>query len=355
MMANVLVTGCAGFIGSNFIYYFLNKHSDWGIIGFDKLTYAGNLDNLSNIPEAQKERFTFVKGDICDLKMVEQVFRDHPITAVIHFAAESHVDRSIADPSVFLKSNILGTYSLLDTARKFWKGENQARDVCRFIQISTDEVYGSLGSDGYFTEQTPLAPHSPYSASKASADLLAMSYHDTYGLPVIVTRCSNNYGPYQFPEKLIPMVIMRSLDHAKLPVYGDGKQVRDWLHVDDHCRAIDLSLERGIPGEVYNIGGNNEQDNIGLVRMLVNLLREETGDEKIHEGLIQHVADRPGHDRRYAIDSSKSRKDLGWAPEIGFVDGMKKTVRWYLENRKWLERVKSGKYRQVVKPVLGES
>jgi dTDP-glucose 4,6-dehydratase len=347
MTMAILITGCAGFIGSNFVYHFLKEHPDRTIIGYDKLTYAGNLDNLSNISISQKERFKFIKGDVCDAETVETVFRNYQIEGVIHFAAESHVDRSIEDPQVFLKSNILGTYVLLDTARKFWLRKNQLDDIHRFVQISTDEVYGSLGDQGYFTEETPLDPHSPYSASKASADLLASSYHDTFGLPVIITRCSNNYGPYQFPEKLIPLVIMRALNHETLPVYGDGKQIRDWLYVEDHCRAVDLAYEQGIPGEVYNIGGNNERENIELVRMLVSVLQRETGDEEINDGLIRHVTDRPGHDRRYAIDSSKIKHELGWSPETGFREGMKKTVLWYLENREWLKRVKSGEYQRI--------
>lgn len=350
MMENILVTGCAGFIGSNFVYRFLENHPDRRIIGYDKLTYAGNLDNLSRIPNDQKERFVFVRGDICDAETVDVIFRDYEIEGVIHFAAESHVDRSIKDPQTFLKSNILGTCVLLDTVRKYWTHD----DPHRFVQVSTDEVYGSLGSDGYFTEDTPLDPHSPYSASKASADLLASSYHDTYGVPVIITRCSNNYGPYQFPEKLIPLVIMNALNHETLPVYGDGKQVRDWLYVEDHCSAVDLVHEKGVPGEVYNIGGNNERQNIELVRMLISILHSETGDEGIHEGLIRHVTDRPGHDRRYAIDSSKIQRELGWSPHTAFPEGMKKTVRWYLEDREWLARVKSGEYRQIGDSVVRE-
>ncbi|MFA5295591.1 MAG: dTDP-glucose 4,6-dehydratase [Methanoregulaceae archaeon] len=343
MMKNILVTGCAGFIGSNFVSHYLTEHPEGNIIGLDNLTYAGNLENLSGIPEDNKKRFVFIKGDICESGTVEEVFRDYQIDGVVHFAAESHVDRSIEDPQVFLKTNILGTFLLLDAARRFWP--RKTLDFRRFVQISTDEVYGSLGPAGYFTETTPLDPHSPYSASKASADHLASSYHDTYGLPVMITRCSNNYGPYQFPEKLIPLVIVRALQHEFLPVYGDGKQIRDWLYVIDHCRAVDRVLGNGIPGEVYNIGGNNERENIELVRTLVSVLRDETGDQGINESLIRHVADRPGHDRRYAIDSSKIRRQLGWIPETGFQEGIHKTVRWYLENRGWVERVVTGSYR----------
>lgn len=342
----LLVTGCAGFIGSNFIYHFLQNHPETTIVGFDKLTYAGNLENLADIPAQQKKRFIFIKGDICDAEAVGKVFLHYHIDGVIHFAAESHVDRSIKDPQVFLKSNILGTSVLLDTARHYWLERTHDNDTPRFVQISTDEVYGSLGSDGYFTEYTPLDPHSPYSASKASADLLAVSYHETYGLPILITRCSNNYGPYQFPEKLIPLVILKALHHETIPVYGDGKQIRDWLYVEDHCRAVDLVYHSGVPGEVYNIGGNNERENIELVRMLVSVLRDETGDDAINEELIRHVSDRPGHDRRYAIDSSKIKKELGWTPNTGFKEGMQKTIRWYLDHPEWLERVVSGKYRQ---------
>jgi dTDP-glucose 4,6-dehydratase len=347
MQTNLLVTGCAGFIGSNFIYHILNEHPDWTIIGFDKLTYAGNLDNLSDIPKNQKNRFIFIRGDICNEVTVNGVFRNYEIDGVIHFAAESHVDRSIEDPQIFLRSNILGTFVLLEAARKVWLKGNSEDAVHRFVYISTDEVYGSLGSDGYFTENSPLDPHSPYSVSKASGDMLASSYYTTFALPVVVTRCSNNYGPYQFPEKLMPLTIMRALNHEKIPIYGDGRQVRDWLFVKDHCRAVDLAYQYGVPGEIYNIGGNNERENIELVQMLVSVLRNDTGDEMINEDLLQHVADRPGHDRRYAIDSSKIKRELGWSPETGFMDGIEKTVQWYLHHREWLERVKSGEYRNI--------
>jgi dTDP-glucose 4,6-dehydratase len=347
MKAKILVTGCAGFIGSNFVYHHLNEHPDQTIIGLDKLTYAGNLDNLANIPENQKNQFVFIRGDICDQETVEAIFRNYKIDGVIHFAAESHVDRSIEDPQIFLKSNILGTFVLLETARKFWLRKNQNDTIHRFIQISTDEVYGSLGPDGYFTEKTPLDPHSPYSASKASADLLASSYYDTFGLPVVITRCSNNYGPYQFPEKLIPLAIMRALYHDTIPIYGDGRQIRDWLYVEDHCRAVDLVFHAGRPGEIYNVGGNSEKKNIELIQMLISVLQNETKDRGINEGMIRHVADRPGHDRRYAIDSSKIKRELGWAPKTEFQEGIQKTIRWYLENREWLQRVISGAYRRV--------
>jgi len=348
MTLNILVTGCAGFIGSNFVYHYLKEHPERTIIGLDKLTYAGNMDNLSHIPENQKKRFIFVKGDICDEETVDAVFRRYQIEGVIHFAAESHVDRSIQDPQIFLKSNILGTFVLLDTARKFWLRKHEQGVLNRFVQISTDEVYGSLGPAGYFTEETPLDPHSPYSASKASADLLVKSYHDTYGLPAVITRCSNNYGPYQFPEKLIPLTILQALHHETIPIYGDGKQIRDWLYVEDHCRAVDQVYEKGRPGEVYNIGGNNERRNFELVQMLISLLHHETGDSEITEELIRYVADRPGHDRRYALDTTKIRQELGWIPETEFWEGMQKTVRWYLANRNWLERAISDSTRYGV-------
>ena len=338
MKKAILVTGCAGFIGSNFVYHYLREHPERMIIGLDNLTYAGNLDNLSHLPENQKNRFVFVKGDAGDKETVEAQFQRYEIEGVIHFAAESHVDRSIQDPQIFLKSNILGTFVLLDAARKFWLPKNKQDTSKRFIQISTDEVYGSLGQDGYFTEETPLDPHSPYSASKASADLLVKSYHDTYGLPIVITRCSNNYGPFQHPEKLIPLTILQALHHQTIPIYGDGNQVRDWLYVEDHCRAVDTIYERGRTGEIYNIGGNNERKNIDLVRMLISVLRHETGDPEITEALIRHVPDRPGHDRRYALDTSKIRRDLGWIPQTGFEVGIQRTVEWYLANRNWLER-----------------
>jgi dTDP-glucose 4,6-dehydratase len=347
MSTQILVTGAAGFIGSNFIYHYLENHPDRTVIGYDKLTYAGNLENLSHIPKDQKDRFTFIRGDICDPDLVDRVFHKFDINGVIHFAAESHVDRSILDPRVFLQTNILGTCVLLDSARKFWKHRGLSDDETRFLQVSTDEVYGSLGPTGFFTEDSPLDPHSPYSASKASADLMITSYYTTFGMPVIITRCSNNYGPYQFPEKLIPLIITKALAHEPIPVYGDGRQIRDWLFVLDHCRAIDLVYEKGRCGEVYNIGGNNERENIELVRILVSVLRNETGDQRISQELIRHVSDRPGHDRRYAIDSSKVQRELGWVPETDFHDGIRKTVLWYLDNREWLKRVISGEYRQL--------
>jgi len=339
---SILVTGCAGFIGSNFVPFFLQQHPDGKIIGLDKLTYSGNLENLKGVLE--NPRFVFVKGDVCDSVLVEEVFHQHGIDGVIHFAAESHVDRSIHDPQVFLRTNILGTQTLLEAAKSSWHNGKQWRPGVKFLQVSTDEVYGSLGKEGYFTEETPLDPHSPYSASKASADLFVKAYHDTFGLPMNITRCSNNFGPYQFPEKLIPLMIRNALCHEPLPVYGDGKQVRDWIFVADHCQAIDSVFEKGRLGEVYNIGGSNERENLGIVKVLLELVRQKTGDRKVGSHLIRHVQDRLGHDRRYAIDSSKIREELGWVPSTSFEEGMEKTVEWYLANSEWMQKVISGEY-----------
>jgi dTDP-glucose 4,6-dehydratase len=342
----LLVTGVAGFIGTNFARFWLSKHPVDQIIGLDNLTYAGNQENLEYLPPEQKERFTFIKGDICDPDLVKRVFEHNPIDYVVHFAAESHVDRSILDPLVFLRTNILGTGVLLEAAKNGWKNTNNGSSKNRFLQVSTDEVYGSLGPEGFFTEKTPLDPHSPYSASKASADLLAKSYHDTFGMPVLITRCSNNYGPYQLPEKLIPLMIDHALHHRPLPVYGDGKQIRDWLYVDDHCRAIERVLEAGRPGEIYNVGGNNERNNLEIITRIITLLREETGDETIHESLITHVNDRPAHDRRYAIDSSKIQQELGWKALVSFEEGMRFTLRWYLDHQDWVRHAVTGDYRK---------
>ncbi len=340
----LLVTGVAGFVGSNFVYSYLDRHPSDEITGLDSLTYAGNLENLNGLPSDHKDRFTLIKGDIGDPAIVQEIFADDGVDCVVNFAAESHVDRSIHDPLVFLRTNILGTANLLEAARTAWRTNNAWRLGCRFLQVSTDEVYGSLGPSGYFRETTPLDPHSPYSASKASADLLVKAYHDTFDMPVLVTRCSNNYGPYQFPEKLIPLMIHNALHHQLLPVYGDGKQVRDWLYVEDHCTAIDTVLHSGTPGEVYNIGGNNEWFNIDIVRLVILILREETGDHGIQDSLIEFVKDRPGHDRRYAIDSAKIRRDLGWYPRVNFEEGIRSTIRWYLDHREWMQRVISGDY-----------
>jgi len=324
----ILVTGGAGFIGSNFVHYMLEQHPDYVIINLDKLTYAGNLENLQGVEN--RANYHFIKGDILDRELLTPLFQDG-LDAVINFAAESHVDRSIMEPDVFVKTNVLGTQVLLDLAKTYGVG--------KFVQISTDEVYGTLGAEGYFTEKTPLAPNSPYSSSKAGADLLVRAYHETFGLPVNITRCSNNYGPYQFPEKLIPLMIKNALEGLPLPVYGDGSNVRDWLHVEDHCRAIDLVLHHGKSGEVYNIGGNNERTNLEIVKTILRHLDKP-------ESLIQFVQDRPGHDKRYAIDAAKIREELGWVPKYTFDIGIKQTIDWYLEHRDWWQRIVSGQYQE---------
>jgi dTDP-glucose 4,6-dehydratase len=321
----ILVTGGCGFIGSNFIHYMLERY-EYEIVNLDKLTYAGNLENLKDVEHDQ--RYTFVKGDIADRVLLGKIF-ERKFDVIVNFAAESHVDRSILDPSDFIKTNVFGTYNLLEMAKE--------KGVGKFIQISTDEVYGSLGPEGKFTEETPLSPSSPYSASKASADLLAMAYYRTYGLPVIITRCSNNYGPYQFPEKLIPLMITNALEDKELPVYGDGKNIRDWIHVYDHARAIDLVIHRGKAGEIYNIGADNERTNIEIVQMLLDILGKP-------HSLIRFVKDRPGHDRRYAIEAEKIKKELGFKVQVDFTTGLKETVKWYIENRSWWERIKTGEY-----------
>lgn len=341
-MKNVLITGGAGFIGSNFVRFLLARH-DGLVVNLDALTYAGNLENLQDV--AGHPNYRFVKGDICDAKLVDALFDRYAIDTVVHFAAESHVDRSITDPQAFVSTNVLGAQILLDAAKRHWSISptdarcSAYRDEVRFLQVSTDEVYGALGESGLFTESTPLAPSSPYSASKAAADHLARAYFKTFGLPVNITRCSNNYGPYQFPEKLIPLMIHNAMQNQKLPVYGDGGQVRDWLHVGDHCAAIDLVLRKGVPGEVYNIGGNNERTNLEIVQQILAALGKS-------QSLITHVADRPGHDRRYAIDSTKITRQLGWRPAVSFAQGMAETIQWYQAHAEWLEHIASGAYRQ---------
>ena len=328
-MKNILVTGGAGFIGSNFIYYELEKHPDRRIVCLDALTYAGNLETLEKA--LKNKNFRFVKGDITDRKAVEALFEEESFDAVVNFAAESHVDRSIDEPEVFLKTNILGTQVLLDACRK---------RAIRFHQVSTDEVYGDLPLDRpdlFFTEETPIHTSSPYSASKAAADLLVTAYFRTYGAKVTISRCSNNYGPYHFPEKLIPLIIANALEGKELPVYGEGKNVRDWLYVEDHCKAIDLILENGRLGEVYNIGGHNEKTNLEVVKTVLKILGKS-------EDLIRFVKDRPGHDMRYAIDPTKIRNEPGWYPETTFEEGIKKTIQWYLENRAWWENIMNGDY-----------
>ena len=340
-MKTLLVTGGAGFIGSNFVHYMMKRY-DVRIVNLDALTYAGNLDNVSDIQES--ERYHFIKGDIVDKILVKQLFEQYHIDIVVNFAAESHVDRSIEQPDLFLRTNILGTQVLLDTAKTYWnlhgddKYSREYRSGVKFLQVSTDEVYGALGKTGKFIESMPLRPNSPYSASKAGADLLVRAYHETYGLPVNITRCSNNYGPYQFPEKLIPLMINNCLHDKPLPVYGDGMQIRDWLHVQDHCSAIATVLEKGREGEIYNIGGNNEKANIEIVKLILAALGKE-------ETLIQHVKDRPGHDRRYAIDNTKITTELGWRPQYTFEQGIEETIWWYLAHQDWIEKIVTGVYR----------
>jgi dTDP-glucose 4,6-dehydratase len=336
-MKSILVTGGCGFIGSNFIRYELAADPQLSIVNLDKLTYAGNPENLSGVE--RDPRYRFEHGDIGDRNSVDSVLQSASVDAVVNFAAESHVDRSILDSGPFIQTNIVGTQVLLDACR--------AAGVPRFVQISTDEVYGSLGAEGFFTEDTPLAPNSPYSASKAAADLLVRSYHHTFGFPGIITRCSNNYGPYQFPEKVIPLFISNAMAGQRLPLYGRGQNVRDWIHVLDHCRGIDAALRRGSPGEVYNFGGHYELTNLELTRTLLDLLGKP-------ESLIEFVKDRPGHDLRYAIDSSKAERELGWKPQVDFRRGLRETIEWYREHESWVERVKSGVYREYYKQQYGE-
>lgn len=390
-MKNYLITGAAGFIGANFLKYILNKHKDIFIVVLDKLTYAGNLKNIEE--ELKDKRVEFIKGDICNNELVENIFSKYDIDYIVNFAAESHVDRSIENPKLFLETNILGTQTLLDIAKKFWtigkdeKGYPVYKEGKKYLQVSTDEVYGSLKKDisegkeltfndsdldillenrgevktfgtKFFTEATPLSPKSPYSTSKASADMLVMAYMETYHMPINITRCSNNYGAYQFPEKLIPLIINNVLHGKSLPVYGDGMNVRDWLYVEDHCKGIDIVLEKGRLGEVYNIGGFNEETNINIVKLIIDTISRimkneveyrkilKTDLENINYNLITYVQDRLGHDARYAIDPSKIVKELGWYPETPFVIGIEKTIRWYLDNQEWLESVTSGDYQK---------
>ena len=345
-MDTILVTGGAGFIGSNFVRYWLREEPG-RLVNLDKLTYAGNLDSLADVLD--DPRHVFVQGDICDGPMVRQLLEEFRPWAIVNFAAESHVDRSIDGPAEFVQTNVVGTFRLLEAARNYWSGLSaDEKERFRFLHVSTDEVYGSLGPTGYFTEETPYAPNSPYSASKAAADHFARAYHHTYGLPVLVTNCSNNYGPYQFPEKLIPLMILNAVEGKPLPVYGDGQNIRDWLYVEDHCRALRLVLKKAKPGSEYNIGGNCERTNLQVVHAIceiVDRLRPDLPHRPCSQ-LITFVQDRPGHDRRYAIDASKIRRELGWEPRETFETGLERTVRWYLENTTWVERVTSGKYRR---------
>lgn len=334
---NLLVTGGAGFIGNNFVRYMLEKYPNYKVVNYDLLTYAGNLENLKDVEN--HPNYTFVKGDINNRELVDYLVKTHEIDVIVNFAAESHVDRSITDPDIFVKTNVLGTQALLDVAK--------ANNMKKYVQISTDEVYGTLGETGYFTEETPLAPNSPYSASKAGGDLLVRAYHETYGLNVNITRCSNNYGPYHFPEKLIPLMITNALEGKELPIYGDGQNIRDWLHVKDHCAAIDLVIHKGRPGEVYNIGGHNERTNNEIVHLIV----EKLG---VSKDLIKYVADRPGHDRRYAIDPTKIMTELGWKPQYTFETGIVETIQWYIDNQQWWKNIKSGEYMNYYQKQYGD-
>ena len=377
-MKTYLVTGAAGFIGANFIKYMLAKYPEIKIVVLDLLTYAGNLGTIAE--DIDGERCEFVKGDICDRALTDGLFAKYQFDYVVNFAAESHVDRSIENPQLFLVTNILGTQNLLDSARKAWvtgkatTGYPEWREGVRFHQVSTDEVYGSLGAEGYFNETTPLDPRSPYSASKTSADLFVQAYSETYKMPVSITRCSNNYGPYHFPEKLIPLIIKNILEGKSLPVYGDGTNVRDWLYVEDHCKAIDLVIHKGRAGEVYNVGGHNEKQNIEIVKLTISTIRrlmteqpeyrrilkkKETGVDGqisidwINDNLITFVKDRLGHDQRYAIDPTKITNELGWTPEISFETGIVKTIRWYLDNQKWVEEITGGDYMKYYERMYG--
>jgi dTDP-glucose 4,6-dehydratase len=349
-MKNMLVTGGCGFIGTNFIKYLLEEAGFSGcVINVDKLTYAGNLENLSDIEENFPEQYIFIKADICDQERMTRVFDEHKIDTVCHLAAESHVDRSIVRPDAFMYTNIIGTFNLLELARA-----NQ-KQLKLFHHISTDEVFGSLGKDGFFTEDTPYKPNSPYAASKAGSDHLVRAYHKTYGLPITISNCSNNYGPYQFPEKLLPLVILNAVEGKPLPIYGDGRNVRDWLYVRDHCTAIWSIMKHGRRGETYNIGGNNEWENIRVAELICDRLDqlEEPKDSGSRRELITFVKDRPGHDRRYAIDATKLRQELGWVPEESLESGINKTIRWYIDNIEWVDRVRTGEYQSWIKEHYG--
>ena len=373
-MKTYLITGCAGFIGSNFVHYMLKKYPEILLVNLDKLTYAGNLENLKDVEG--DPRHVFVQGDICDKELVESLFAKYDFDYVINFAAESHVDRSIKNPEIFVQSNVMGTVNLLQRAKEAWYDADAKtwKEGKKYLQVSTDEVYGALGAEGFFMETTPLCPHSPYSSSKASADMFVMAFHDTYGMPINITRCSNNYGPYQFPEKLIPLMINNVKHHKQLPVYGDGMQIRDWLYVEDHCKAIDMVVRGGKLGEVYNVGGHNEKQNIEIVKLTISTIRrlmteqpeyrrilkkKEIGADGqisidwINDSLITFVKDRLGHDQRYAIDPTKITNELGWTPETCFEVGIVKTIRWYLENQKWVEDITAGDYIKYYEQIYG--
>ena len=377
-MKTYLVTGAAGFIGANYLKYILKKYDNVRVVVLDLLTYAGYFGTIAQ--DIDNERCFFVKGDICDRALLDSLFAEYRFDVVVNFAAESHVDRSIENPQLFLETNILGTQNLLDAARRAWvTGKDETgypvwKTGKRYHQVSTDEVYGSLGAEGFFTEKTPLCPHSPYSASKTSADMIVMAYHDTYHMPTTITRCSNNYGPYHFPEKLIPLIINNILEGKKLPVYGKGDNVRDWLYVEDHCKAIDLVVREGKEGEVYNVGGHNEMTNINIVKLTIKTIHDMMAEDKslrrvlkkqvkdangdidiswINEDLITFVADRLGHDQRYAIDPTKIKEELGWYPETKFADGIVKTIKWNLENQNWIAEVTSGDYQKYYDQMYG--
>ncbi|AOT70021.1 dTDP-glucose 4,6-dehydratase [Geosporobacter ferrireducens] len=356
-MKTYLITGGAGFIGSNFIHHLFEQYKkDILVINLDALTYAGNIENLRDI--TKYENYKFIKGCICDKSIVNKIFETHDIDYIVNFAAESHVDRSVKDPTIFVKTNVLGVQVLLDIAKKYWTEENRFKKDKKFLQISTDEVYGSLGEVGFFTEKTSLDPHNPYAASKAGGDLLVKAYYDTYKMPVMISRCSNNYGPYQFPEKLIPLVIQNCLTGKKIPVYGDGKNIRDWLYVRDHCNALGIILEKGRAGEVYNIGGNNERQNIEVINTIIQFLQHllpprDIRRKRVSKELITYISDRKGHDRRYAINAEKIKRELAWFSSTDFDEGMKHTILWYLENENWLENIVNGEYATYYKKMYG--